>query len=265
MDWLLSLRDLGDGTVETEPATEVLAGYGGFLMSCAAAAAARTVHGLVLHSLQASFLTRPAPGPVRIAVEATRSGRSFATRRVVIGPPDRPVVTATLTFGGTHDAADGVDWQPAAPPPAPEPSSLPRFPAQLQGFDAIDLRPLHPDPDRRTLGRVHPYWGRPARPVGSEPAGAAVALALVSDWMVIFNSAPPGEEPEGFPVTLNHALWVHRGFDPDDWLRYSCEPGSVAGRRALNHGRVHDRSGRLVATFAQECLVRGAPPATAGA
>lgn len=264
MDWFLSLRDRPDGVVEAEPATEFLRGYGGYLMSCAAAVAARTVGPMVLHSLQASFLTRPSPGPIPIAVEETRSGCSFATRRVVVGTDDRPAAIVTLTFGGPYDAQEGVDWQGSAAPAGTEPESLPRFPTALEGLDVVDVRPLRPNPQRGRLERLHPYWGRPALPVGADPVGAAVALALVSDWMVVASSAPPGQQPEGIPVTLNHALWVHRGYDPVDWLLYSCEPGSLAGRRALNHGRVHDRSGRLVASFAQECLVRGAPSVDGG-
>src|SRR5688500_11293612 len=103
-------------------------------MAAAARAASETVEGASLHSLQATFLRRPDSGPLRVEVEPTRTGRSFATRRVVLSQ-EEPVLLASLSFTPLRDDP-GWEVPPSAAPPDPE--DLSRYDTMLGGVDAID-------------------------------------------------------------------------------------------------------------------------------
>jgi acyl-CoA thioesterase-2 len=248
---LVSVRAVGEGgRFEVDrPATGVGA-FGGYLMAVAVQAAHATVEGMRLHALHATFLARPEPGAVAVEVERTRTTRSSATRRVVV-QPDTPAVVMTASF---HAPADGE--APSPPRPSPGIDALGRFPSLFREPEVLDLRPLDPGRWERatTYSNVHPYWARPAAALGAGAAAAAVALAFTSDYRVVGTATPPGDEPVGPVVTLDHSLWVHRATHADEWLRYEVGPPTDAGARVLARGTVHDAAGHLVASFAQDML-----------
>ncbi len=239
-------QDLGWGTV-----------YGGQVMGQALAAAARTVpEGRFVHSLHAYFLR---PGGVRqpivYDVDRIRDGGSFTTRRVVAIQNGEAIFNVATSFQVEEEGFDHHDQMPDAP--APE--SLPR----------IEDRDVERPFDVR---RVDAEGGKPSRLVWLKAKGKldgdralhACLLAYVSDYSFMTTSLLPHQvtwqTPGMHVASLDHVMWFHRPFRVDDWLLHAIDSPSASGARGLVRGRVFDRQGRLVASTAQEGLIRMRPP-----
>lgn len=253
MDWLLPVRPVDDdpSSFEVIPHSERLGTYGSFLMACAVRAASATVDGMALTALTADFLTPPGPGAIRFDVETTRSGRSVAVRRVVVGQTG-PCAVMRLSFAAP--APEARSWAPDAAPFADAPESLERCEETAAGLSLLDVRPVLAG--GAGYERRHPYWARPAEPFGDGPTAAAAAIAMATDHFVTAMATPADEGPAGMAVTLDHSLWLHRRSSADEWLRYDASLVAVIDGRAVIRGTVSDVGGRLVATFVQQALRR---------
>jgi hypothetical protein len=161
MDWLVPVRQLDGDTLSFEvmPHSEMLGTYGSFLMACAVRAASATVEGMALTALKADFLAPPRAGAIRFDVEATRSGRSVAVRRVVVGQAG-PCAVMTLSFAAP--APDAPSWEPAAATFGDRPELLDRYEETAAGLSLLDLRPVWPSGPG--YERRHPYWRGPPSP-----------------------------------------------------------------------------------------------------
>lgn len=256
MDWLLPVAPTArdSDSFEVTPCNEILGTFGSFLMACAVRAGAATTEGMRLNALHAVFLTPPAAGPIRFEVERTRSGRTVSVRRVAVLQEE---TRAVITLSFQASSPDAPNWESAPVATAATPESLPRHETSAAGLAVVDLRPVHPAPPG--YSRIHPYWARPAESFGAGPVAAAAAVALASDHFVTALATPPEEGPPSLSVTLDHSLWLHRPTAADDWLLYDADLLTVAEGRALVRGTVHDRSGRLVASFVQNALRRSQP------
>jgi acyl-CoA thioesterase-2 len=126
----------------------------------------------------------------------------------------------------------------------------------------FDLRPTRP-PGRDGFPLRHPFWVRTREAVDADPVVHACLLAFLSDMAVVSSARAPGSTVARFAgASLDHAMWFHRQARVDDWLLFSVGAVSNAGARGLALGTLHDRSGVLVASIAQEALLRptgGAP------
>lgn len=257
MDWLLPVRpvDGGPSSFEVTPYSALLGTYGSFLMACAVRAGSATVEGMALTALNAEFLTPPKAGAIRFDVEATRSGRSVAVRRVVVGQAG-PCAVMTLSFAAPHSG--GPAWQPERARFTDSPESLDRFDETASGLALLDIRPV----GSAVTGyeRRHPYWARPAQPFGDGPTAAAAAIAMASDHFVTAMATPAAEGPAGMAVTLDHSLWLHRPSHADEWLRYDAALLAAVDGRAVVRGTVSDAAGRLVGSFVQQALRRAPEP-----
>jgi acyl-CoA thioesterase-2 len=255
MDWLLPVRAVSeDGlSFEVVPYSELLGTYGSFLMACAVRSASGTVEGMALTSLNAQFLASPKAGPIRFDVEATRSGRSVAVRRVVVGQ-ERPCAVMALSFAAP--TPDGAQWDPEPIPPGEGPESFEKFEERATGRPLLDLRPIG-GCVAKGYQRRHPYWARPVEPFGDGGEAAAAAIALASDQFVTALATPSEEGPPVLSVTLDHSLWIHRETHADDWLRFDAALVAVHDGRAMIRGSVSDVGGRLVASFVQQAMRRG--------
>nr|WP_249419826.1 acyl-CoA thioesterase domain-containing protein [Rhabdothermincola salaria] len=247
--------------------------FGGQLVAQAVAAAGATVAGKVPQSIHASFVAAGSPGAaVELVVDRVRDGRSFATRRVSVLEDGRELLAALVSF---HDTPPGVDVA-APPPPADPPETLPsledwarRAPAEHQAMTsrwvevppAVEMRMA--EPPTFFGGPVgqgpRSHWMRLARPVDDAVLDAAL-LAYASDYFLLdmaYRSHPDGPGVAALTgVSLDHAVWFHRPVRFERWHLYTQSIVTISGQRALVQGSVHDPDGRLVATVAQEALVR---------
>lgn len=232
--------------------------FGGQVASQALRAAALTVDGgRRPHSLHSYFIRPGRPGTtLELAVERTRDGRSFSTRRVVAAQQDGPIFVLDASF---HADEPGDDWQADGIPDVPGPDELPRSEAGVWTFFAtnpFDVVPVNP----RTGYAIHPCWVRLREPVDSDDPGLhASALTYVSDLAVIMNARAPMSTAAWGGATLDHAVWFHRPARADEWLLFDVEPVTNFGARGLARGTFHRPDGTLVASLAQECLLRPGP------
>jgi acyl-CoA thioesterase-2 len=239
--------------------------FGGALVAQALrAAAASTDPERYPHSLHATFVRAGQAGNgVEFRVARTRDGRSFSTRHVTVSQGERVVMTMTASF---HRDEPSPEYQPPAghpwphPGEAPPPGSAPR-PSTL-GMDVVEVGG-HAEP--RYLA-----WARSQHALPADRVLHACAMAFASDSgapgvaasAIGLLAGGPDRERGDAPMTtsLDHAMWFHRAGRCDDWVLVSAIPLSTAGSRGLVLGSVHDRSGRHLASFVQELLIRAGPP-----
>ena len=251
--------------------------FGGLVIAQALAAAARTVAGRPPHSLHAYFMLPGDPNtPIIFEVERLRDGKSFATRRCVAIQHGRPIFTLSASF---QVPEAGLDHQ-ARMPDVPSPETLPSEAEVMTRYRAllpegvrryfererpVELRPV--DLTRYTAGpsdtRREPHqqiWMRASGPLPDDPAIHRAFLAYLSD-LTLLDAALVAHnrsifEPGLQVASLDHALWFHRPFRADDWLLYAQDSPSTSGSRGMTRGLIYDRAGALVASVAQEGLIR---------
>ena len=248
--------------------------FGGQVVAQALAAATRTVEAPAAaprapHSLHAYFLLGGDPAiPIVYEVERIRDGGSFTTRRVVAIQGGRAIFAMSASF---HVEEPGLDHRMPMPEvPAPEavtgePTAGP-LPEPLRAHLArerpIEVRPVEADRyvSREPREPRFHAWFRTAGPLPDDPALHRCVLAYASDLTLLDASlVAHGRtlfEPEFQAASLDHALWFHRPFRADDWLLNAQDSPSASGARGFARGLIFARDGTLVASVAQEGLVR---------
>jgi acyl-CoA thioesterase II len=248
--------------------------FGGQVIGQALVAAARTVEGRPPHSMHAYFLVGGDPKvPIIYEVDRIRDGKSFTTRRVVAIQHGQAIFTLMVSF---HNDEEGLTHQapmPQVPPPEDLPSEaqikatiLPTMPEAVRRYyeseRPIELRPVQYD---RYLGKKYEdgkfnVWIRATGKLPDDPAIHQCVLAYASDMSLLDTTlVPHGRslfEKEFMGASLDHALWLHRPFRADDWLLYTQESPTMTGSRGFSRGLIYTRDGSLVASVAQEGLVR---------
>ena len=257
-----------------QPDTTMQRVFGGQVASQALVAAARTTpEEVVVHSLHSYFL-RPGDTAVPIIydVDRVRDGRSFATRRVLARQHGRPIYALTASF---QVAEEGFDHQDAMPDvPAPEESLDVRAALRGRGRAAEDwlkewsVLELRLAGDSRPGGALespeHPArvraWLRVRDRMPDDALVHQAALTYVSDLTLLGSALVPHGLLVGDPrvqaASLDHTVWLHRPFRADEWLLYDQVSPSASGGRGLALGRLFTQDRRLVATVAQEGLIR---------
>lgn len=264
-------RDLGGRSV-----------FGGQVVGQAMVAASRTVEGRVPHSLHAYFLL---PGdmaaPIVYEVDRIRDGGSFSARRVQAIQHGRPILSMIASFQVPEDGLEHQAPMPDVPPPeALKPTTVlieewlaaagevhPRIRASLARHPAVDFRPVYawnPLNPEVTLPR-QAIWFRVGLALPDDAMLHRCLLAYASDFNLIGTALRPHGKswysPDMQVASLDHALWFHRDVRVDDWLLYAMDSPSATSARGMARGLIYDRSGRLVASVAQEGLMRqGAAP-----
>lgn len=258
--------------------------FGGEVAAQALVAAGRTVsEDRLVHSLHGYFLRAGDPGaPLRYEVDATRTGGSFTTRRVVALQAGKPVFILAASFhrgaaGFEHQLAKGDAAEPERLAPAAEALSeaggqsrllvrllrdvLPldvRFPEEPPG-SAVD-QAENGEPRQR-------LWLRTSHRLSDAPLMHAGAATYMSDLFLLASAIRPHRAAVADApiqaVSLDHSVWFHTPFRSDEWLLYEQEGFRASAGRALARGMLFDRTGTHCATVMQEGLLRGAtPPAT---
>jgi acyl-CoA thioesterase-2 len=262
-------QDLGWGRV-----------YGGQVLGQALSAASQTVPASrPVHSMHAYFLR---PGdvkkPILYLVERIRDGGSFTTRQVSAVQSGQPIFTLAASFQEVEPGMDHQDAAPEAPAPelvAPEAERYakavdrlpPRFAEEFGAVWPFEFRPTVVEDDPFTpspLPARKAVWIRARGTLADTPALHAYLLAYASDFGLISTCLLPHGitwlHPEMQMASIDHAMWFHRPLRIDDWLLHVMDSPSATGGRGLARGRVFTREGVLVASTAQEGLLRRRKP-----
>ncbi len=248
--------------------------FGGQVLGQALSAAHHTVDDRVAHSLHAYFLRRgDMTSPIIYEVDRARDGGSFSVRRVVAIQHGRPIFKLAASF---HDPEPGIEHQ-AEMPDVPGPDGL----QDVTEFASETLARV-PEKMRRFLTHERPFEFRPVRRINFEeperlPPEKQVwiksvdklpderslhqnLLAYVSDYELLGTSTLPHGLLFGQGLvqmaSLDHALWFHRDVRVDEWLLYSFDSPNASGARGFARGQFFTQAGTLVASAAQEGLVR---------
>ncbi|MEW5849098.1 MAG: acyl-CoA thioesterase II [Myxococcota bacterium] len=257
-------QDLGWGQV-----------FGGQVLGQALSAAVQTVPAeRHVHSLHAYFL-RPgdAHRPIVYTVDRIRDGSSFTTRRVVAVQSGQPIFNMSASFQMDEEGFQHADGMPPMAGPdgleteldqwkkyaerIPEPvrtRALAERPIELRPVDPVDpFTPERKQPD-------HAVWVRAAGTLPDDPALHRYLLAYCSDFAFITTAMRPHGatwvDPRLQVASVDHVMWFHRPFRMDDWLLHVMHSPSASGARGLVRGSIFSRDGRLVASTAQEGLMR---------
>ncbi len=249
--------------------------FGGHVLAQALAAAQRSVvAGRLVHSCHAYFVRAGGVDlPIRFEVHRDSDGRSFSARRVQATQGGVAILNLAASF---HDEEPGLMWQAPMPDvPAPEhlppqdeviAAALPDMPAHRVAFwkrdIGIDFRSVEPfvtvNPPKAPPHRA--LWFRFKKQLGDDPAEHQRMLAYASDLYLMHTGFLPlglsWSDPRLQDVSLDHALWFHQRFRADEWLLYVMDSPFMGGARTLGRGTIFAQDGRVVASAAQEGLVR---------
>lgn len=251
--------------------------FGGDLVAQAALSAIRTTTEThMLHSMHSYFLLPVDTGvPVRYEVESLREGRSYLTRQVRAIQNDALAFTAIASFAV---AEHGPEFQQPMPADIPAPESLPSSSEVLDGVDSdaarywstgrsFDMRHVPGPVYLRVEGGTAPHqavWIRAFDALPDDPEVHRAALAYVCDYTIlepVLRQQGRSWSDEGLmTASLDHSLWLHRFGRMDDWVLYAQEATSAQNNRGLARGSFYSRDGVLLATVAQEGMIRTRRP-----
>jgi acyl-CoA thioesterase-2 len=257
-------QDLGWGSI-----------FGGQVLGQALSAAAQTVPPeRPVHSLHGYFLRQgDASKPVVYDVDCIRDGGSFTTRRVVAIQNGQAIFSMSASFQVIEDGYDHASAMPDLPGPdgLVSEAELARrmadaIPQKLRKIATaerpIEIRPIEPSnplrPETRPPQRG--VWFRAVDRLPDDPAVHRYLLAYASDFHFLTTAMQPHAVSWLVPgmqvASLDHAMWFHRPFRMDEWLLYAVDSPSASGARGLVRGQLFTREGVLVASTAQEGLMR---------
>ena len=247
--------------------------FGGQVLAQSASAAMRTIaDDRFIHSMHGYFLR---PGqvdkPITFSVDRIHDGRSFSTRRTQAYQDGLPILSMIASF---QVADEGLEHQAAMPTGVPDPESLPSAAEVLAGIDhpvARNWATERPFDMRHVEGPIYfsvdgehvPHQAVWFKAIGDLPDDENLhraALAYVSDYSILEPIMRAHGQAWATPglkaASLDHAMWWHRFARVDDWLLYVQESPNAVGGRGLSLGRIYTREGMLVASVAQEGMVR---------
>ena len=253
--------------------------FGGQVIAQALQAAQLSLEdGKVAHSLHAYFLRGGKEGPpIQYGIERDFDGRSFSNRRIVASQEGAPILNCTANF---QKPEEGLEHQDAAMPDVAPPEDLtPDMELRRKFVDAVPDMPdaqralmLRPRPiEMRTVDRLHwmnsdpkaPHahsWFRTAAPLPDDPAMHRAIIAYASDYTLLGTAALPHGlswmRNELTGASLDHTIWFHRDARADEWLLYATDSPWSGGGRGFNRGSIYTRDGTLVASVAQEGMIR---------
>jgi acyl-CoA thioesterase len=256
--WIARLLEFDrDGDVFTAPNPRIGSGgrlFGGFIAAQALAAAGATVEPEKLpQSLHLYFVRGGEFGvDVQLQVERTRDGRSFDTRRVTAVQNGKTILEMIASF---HRPEPGADWQPPDVPGVAFDDAVPKI-AGVELAERFDIRTTAGD---ESPFAIPPFWIRTKDVIEDDPLIRACTLTFMSDFGPVPVArpldAPPSPEV-GYAASLDHAVWFHRPFRPDQWHRYEVRSLNNSDARGLVVGSLYDGAGALVASTTQEALWR---------
>jgi len=248
--------------------------FGGQVLAQAVLAARATVDDRLIHSLHAYFLRSGDPeAPIVYNVDRSRDGRSFTSRRVVAIQHGRPIFTLAASFQAEQAGYEHQFDMPQVPlpedlPALPEipPERLDRMQQKLRRwfnrFGPFEFRPVEREDALAPVPRppFRKIWFRLRGELEDDQALHRALLAYASDFHLVGTAMLPHGlslvDGKVVVASLDHAMWFFRPVQVTDWLLYACDSPSSSGSRGLSRGLIYDRAGRLVASTAQEGMIR---------
>ncbi|WP_417767939.1 acyl-CoA thioesterase II [Stappia sp.] len=249
--------------------------FGGQVIGQSLVAASRTVpEDRFVHSLHAYFLRPGDPAvPIIYEVDRIRDGGSFTTRRVVAIQHGRAIFSMSASFQAFEDGFGHQAEMPDVAAPEDLPSEaelkekfLANAPEPVRRYwerdRPIELRPVDMTHyfSRKKLTPAQNVWVRASAPLPDDPRIHTCVLAYASDMTLLdtslFAHGTSVFDPDLQVASLDHAMWFHRPFRADDWLLYAEDSPSASGGRGFTRGSLFSRDGALVASVAQEGLIR---------
>lgn len=251
--------------------------FGGQVIGQALVAACRTVDGRAPHSLHGYFILPGDPSiPIIYEVDRARDGKSFTTRLVKAIQHGQPIFTLSASFHTGEPGLEHSITMPDVPGPDQLPTeadirqrAMPNMPETLRRYfereRPIELRPIEYQRyfSREPMAPKFHVWIRATGKVPDNPTIHQAILAYASD-MTLLDSTLIAHGRSVFDkamqaASLDHALWFHRPFRADDWLLYAQESPFGGGGRGFARGSIYTREGILIASVAQEGLIRHRP------
>jgi acyl-CoA thioesterase-2 len=249
--------------------------FGGQVIAQALQAAQRSIDdGKVAHSLHAYFMRAGNEDyPIVYRVVRDFDGRSFANRRVIAMQQGKPILNMIASFQLPEDGLSHQFPMPDVPPPEALKSEgdlreeiQEHVPEKLRRFflraRPIEIRPVAPREWFNPAPRepLQHSWFRVVAPLPDDPALHRAMLAYASDMTLLGTCMLPHGmtwmDGSVQTASLDHALWLHEPFRTDEWLLYTCDSPWSGHGRGHNRGRIYTGDGRLVASSAQEGLIR---------
>jgi acyl-CoA thioesterase-2 len=255
--------------------------FGGLVIGQALQAAYKTVEGRVCHSLHCYFIRPGDPAvPILYDVDRARDGKTFTTRRVTAIQHGQQIFNLAASFQTPEDGVEHQDPMPdvATPEQLKNEEELRRkftekLPPKMREMAMrprpIDMRPEDPQDflEPKTLSSTQNVWMRATTPLGDDVVLNQCVIAYASDMSFLSTSMRPhgmGWQTPGLQsASLDHAVWFHRPSNFNDWHLYHQRSPSTSGGRGMNLGEIYSRDGKLVATTAQEGLIRYRAPVEA--
>ena len=249
--------------------------FGGQVIGQALVAAYRTVEERVCHSLHGYFIRPGDPKvPIVYEVDRARDGRSFTTRRVVGIQHGKQIFNLAASF---QVPEKGFEHQ-ASMPDVPKPEDLPneldlrqavisQLPPDIAKHFArprpIEIRPVNPQKyiNPEPMEATQYVWFRARKEIEEGNFALNQCIIAYASDMTLLDTCV---RPHGVSwlsgklqsASLDHAMWFHAPFQADEWLLYAMDSPSASGARGFNRGAIFTRDGRLVASVAQEGLIR---------
>jgi len=255
----------------SSPKEERLRIFGGQVVAQALTAAYKTVDSRICHSLQSYFIRPGDPVlPVLYQVERSRDGKSFATRRVIATQKGEQIFNMACSFQTPEEGFDHQDQMPAACSPdtliddvqrwrdvyKDDPNNLSHVrerPIEMRAIDPVDMR------SPKVASSTQMVWIRARGDLGDDVALNQAMLAYASDYSLLGTSMRPHAVSWLSNVqtaSLDHILWFHRPTNFSRWHLYVQDSPSASGARGFNRGALYREDGVLVASAAQEALIR---------
>ncbi len=244
--------------------------FGGQVVAQALMAAYKTVGTHICHSLQSYFIRPGDPSiPVLYQIERSRDGKSFATRRVIAIQKGEQIFNMACSF---QTPEDGYEHQSEMPTPAYSADEVGKFveawiktqpeentrwlrnaPIEMRAIDPVDVSKPVPKPPQQSV------WLRAREDAGDDVALNQAFLAYSSDYSLLGTAMRPhgvSWQSGVQTASLDHIIWFHRPTNFSRWHLYVQDSPSASGARGFNRGAIYREDGTLVASTAQEGLIR---------
>lgn len=277
LNQLLDVQDLGDNQFVGQPqAGEKGRLFGGQVLGQALMAAAKTVDANKLVHSSHNYFVRPGDAelPVRFQVFLDLDGRSFSNRRVVALQNDKPILNLTASFQGVEPGLEHQQDAPALPDPGElltdeqladkyKDDLSPEVFQLVSKEGPIEIRSVEESAHFLVTPKKHQQaiWFRVRESLADNQKLHRAALAYASDCGLLSTCTRPHglswATHKLIQASIDHAIWIHdNNIQANDWMAYVMDTPWAGNARGMNRGSIFSKDGRLLASVAQEGLIR---------